>query len=152
MKNLFPFYLLLVFLLSSCDIDVSIPPQTLPITTTPPSIIENFTPEVLTVNSSVEGQVQDVNKNPIPDAMVQLGNLSTLTNEYGLFSFENVSMNEKGTLITVSKDGLINGSRRFFPREGSSSRVIIELIPANISATFDASTGCLLYTSPSPRD
>lgn len=114
---------------------------------TPDPILENFTPEVVSINSSVEGQVQDLNKSPIQDATVRLGNLTTLTDEYGLFSFENVTMNEKGSLIRVTKDGQIDGSRRFFPREGMTSRVIIEMIPANIGSTFDAALGASITIS-----
>ena len=104
-------------------------------------ILENFSPEEEIVNSSVEGQVFDQNKLPIDNAIVQLGSLITSTNQFGLFSFENLSMNEKGTFIIVSKFGFLEGSRRFFPREGKISKVFIEMIATDYQSVFDSSTG-----------
>ena len=137
---LFPLTILLLILGCRNDIDTIITSET----ETPDPIITTFTPEIVSISSSVEGQVQDLTKNPIPDATVRLGNLTTQTDEYGLFSFENVTMNEKGSLITVRKEGQIDGSRRFFPKQGIISRVIIEMIPANIGATFEASAGATI--------
>jgi len=142
-KATFLFPIIIILLISSCRRDFdNFGPS---VTETPDPIIENFVPELVQVNSSVDGQIQDVNKQPIQDAIVQLGNLTTMTNEFGLFSFEEVDMNQKGTLISVTKNGFIDGSRRFFPRKDNNSMVIIEMIPTIIRATFDASLGGTIF-------
>lgn len=135
----FLFPLILILLFSACRKDQ----DTMGVTTTNPPvpIIENYSPEVKPITSSVDGQVQDVNKRPVENATVRLGNLSTRTNEYGLFSFENVTMNEKGTFITVTQNGFLDGSRRFFPRQDTNNKVVIEMIEENFQSSFDAVTG-----------
>ncbi len=135
---LFPFVILMLF--SACRKDVDSIGDS--ITTPPPEvIIENYNPEVKTVTSSVEGQVKDENQNPVENATVRIGNATTLTDEYGFFSFENMPMNEKGTFITVQQEGFLDGSRRFFPRENTESKIVIEMITANYRPSFEAATG-----------
>jgi len=129
--SLFP--LIIILLLSACQEDLDMMPST--------PIIDIFNLGVVPVNSSVDGQILDTDKLPIVNAMVQLGDLSTLTNKYGLFSFDNVTMNEVGTFISVTKNGYFDGSRRFFPREGIKSKVVIEMIAENFQPIFEASTG-----------
>ena len=140
MKKIYLFFpLVILLLLSACRKDVDIIGET---TTTPtPPIIENYNPEVKPVTSSVDGQVQDINKEPVVNATVSLGNLTTRTDDYGLFSFEGVTMNEAGTFITVTQPGFLNGSRRFFPRANANNKVVIEMIRENFQASFNATTG-----------
>ena len=129
----------MIFLLSACRKDVDTVGMT---TITPdPPIIENYSPEIKPITSSVDGQVQDINKRPIENATVRLGNLSTTTDAYGFFSFENVTMNEKGTFITVTQDRFLDGSRRFFPREDTNNKVVIEMIREDFQSSFDAASG-----------
>lgn len=134
---LFPLVVLL--LLSACrkDEDTSSFTDNSP----PPPIIENYSPEVKPVTSSVVGEVYDISQVPVENATVRLGNATTLTDQYGLFSFENISMNEKGTFITVQQEGFLDGSRRFFPRENTESRIAIEMITENYRPSFEATTG-----------
>ncbi len=135
----FLFPLIMLLLISACRNDEETMGTTN--TTTDPLIIENFSPEVKPVISSVDGQVQDTDKLPVENATVRLGDLTTTTDEYGLFSFENVTMNEKGTFITVSQNGFLDGSRRFFPREDINNKVVIEMIQENFQSSFDATAG-----------
>lgn len=131
--------LLITLLMVSCRKDIDLAGETT--TTTTPPIIENYTPVIKSINSSVDGQVQDENKQAIVNATVRLGNLSTLTDEYGLFSFKNVSMNEKGTFITVTQDGYLDGSRRFFPRAEMDHKIVIEMMQENFQFSFAGSDG-----------
>jgi len=134
---LFPLIVLLLF--SACRQDEDTMGTS--VTTPPFPIIENYNPEVKPVTSSVDGKVQDTNKEAIANATVRLGNRSTLTDEYGFFSFENATMNEKGTFITVTQNGFLDGSRRFFPREGNKNKVVIEMITESFQPSFEAATG-----------
>ncbi len=134
---LFPIILILLF--SACRKDLETMGTTT--TTTDPAIIEDFSQVIKPITSSVDGQVHDINQRPVANATVRLGNLSTMTDEYGLFSFENVTMNEDGTFILVTQNGFLNGSRRFFPRENINNTVVIEMIPENFQSSFDGATG-----------
>jgi len=138
-KIFFLFPLILILLFSACrkDEDTSNFVDDNPA----PPIIENYSPEVKPVTSSVAGEVKDENQEPVQNAIVRLGNFTTSTDKYGLFSFENISMNEKGTFITVQQEGFLDGSRRFFPRENTQSKIVIEMITENYRPSFEAATG-----------
>ncbi len=140
MKKIYLLPLMLLLLFSACRKDV----DDIGTTVTNPGpeiIIENYNPEVKPVTSSVEGQVFDGNRQAIANATVRLGNATTRTDDYGFFSFENISMNEKGTFITVQQAGFLDGSRRFFPRENVESKVIIEMIAEAFRPSFEATAG-----------
>lgn len=107
----------------------------------PPTLV-GYSPEMKPVTSSVTGEViSDRGSEPVAGARVTLGNRTTTTDDYGLFEFKDVNMNEKGTYITVTQNSFFEGSRRFFPREGVTSRVVIELINKVTRPAFAATAG-----------
>ncbi len=138
-KIYFLFPIILILLFSACRKDLETMGTTT--TTTDPAIIEDFSQVIKPITSSVDGQVKDINQRPVANATVRLGNLSTMTDDYGLFSFENVTMNEDGTFILVTQNGYLNGSRRFFPRENINNTVVIEMIPEDFQSSFDGASG-----------
>ena len=46
---------------------------------------------------SILGHVYDENNRPVADAVVQIYSSATRTNQFGVFSFENVKMDKNGT-------------------------------------------------------
>lgn len=145
MKNLGIFSLLLIMLLTACRDNID------DVTTTedpyvPP--IVNWTPETRAVDGSVTGFVVDRAGLPIADANVKMGNLTTTTDDYGHFFFNDVTLNARGTLVQVEKAGHYNGSRRFFAVEGQMNRVKIELISQSSTTgyLFDAAAGGTITT------
>jgi len=135
--------LIAVFCSTSCRED-SIEETTTTTTTETPVLVDMYQPEVNAVQAKVIGHVVDENQSPIESATIKLGNLSTTTNAFGHFFFENVEMNSLGTFITVEKAGYFLGSRKFYPKENSDSRVKIQLIEQNFDQSFDATTGGVL--------
>lgn len=101
--------------------------------------LTNYVPAQEPVTANVFGFVVDENDQPLAGAEVELENAMTTTDEFGHFSFENVSMNGLGTMVKVKQAGYFDGSRRFFPTAGDESRVKIELIPRVVSGTFNTS-------------
>ncbi len=86
------------------------------------------------VNASVMGVVVKENGAPISYASVTHLNKTIKTDVNGVFRFNNRTMNSRGTFITAEKDGYIVGSRKFYPQQGTISRVKIELIdPVNVA-------------------
>ena len=67
---------------------------------------------VVVVTGKLVGQVVDEMGNGVSSALVRLGNNSAVTNEFGLYNFDNIQMNAKGTYITASRDGIGRASCR----------------------------------------
>lgn len=111
-----------------------------------PPII-NWTPESRIVDGSVTGFVMDSALEPIANAVVKMGNLTTATDDYGHFFFNDVEMNAAGTLVTIEKQGYFNGSRRFFAIENKMNRVKIEMLAKSFDYNFNAADGGTVQTT-----
>lgn len=107
--------------------------------------IISTTPEIeppkIVVNSSVLGTVVDFQGNPIDGATVDFRNLSTTTDENGVFSFKNVDLYQDGTYISVSKSGYFDGSRRFYAQLNKTSHIKIELIERQVIGNVSSTNG-----------
>jgi hypothetical protein len=96
---------------------------------------------VVTVTGNVAGRVVDENQQPVANARISMGALSTETDADGLFVFQDAKMNQKGTFLKVEKSGYFLGSRRFFPNANVTSYVRVELLGKTTVGTFDAAAG-----------
>ncbi len=144
MKKLGIFCLLFMIALSACRDNID------EVTTTedpyqPPIINWNHT--ALMVNSSVTGFVADEAGEPIANADVKVGNMNTTTDDYGHFFLNDVSLDAKGTVVTVKKPGYFNGSRRFLAVENQENRVKIQMLSKSFDYNFDASNGGTVQTA-----
>ncbi|HHM20402.1 MAG TPA: carboxypeptidase regulatory-like domain-containing protein [Bacteroidetes bacterium] len=108
--------------------------------------IVHWTPQTRPVNGSVFGIVADASGTPVAGADVQLGNLTTTTDDYGHFAFNNVTLDARGTVVKVEKAGYFNGSRRFFAVEDQTNRIRIELIEKSFDYAFNATSGGYVET------
>jgi len=95
----------------------------------------------MNVQASVMGTVIGENGQPIIGAVVSLGNLIEYTDQYGVFQFKDQTLFSGGTYITVEKDGFFHGSRKFYPKGGSTSRINIELMNMVQVSNFISSVG-----------
>jgi len=64
------------------------------------------------------GKVVNESNEPISGVVVQVGNTTALTNDQGVFSIENASVQEKFAYLKATKAGYIDGSRSLTPKEG----------------------------------
>ena len=132
------FYLLLVFICffsNSCYKDTDFENE---ITS------EIKPPEVLSeVNGSILGYVYDTDNNPIADASVNIYSASTTTNEFGVFQFDNVKLDEHGTYLTVRHPDYVMGSDFIYAKTGvAQSRV--QMIKLRNDVTFNSSEGAVV--------
>ena len=103
----------------------------------PIDITRNFTQ----VNTSVAGQVVDVNNAAISNALVSFGTETTTTDANGIFKFENVTVPENRAFVKVEKAGYFHGSRTFFAYKDQRSNVKISLLEKTVQGNIDATGG-----------
>lgn len=139
MKKSYFLYFFLILILSACRKDID---NTMITDHTPdPTVIDAYTPKVQQITASVLGFITDENNQPIVDATVKMGTIETSTDNFGHFRITNADMNALGTFITVQKTGYFDGSRRFFPIAGATSRINIELLEKNYNYSFETQSG-----------
>ena len=138
MKKLAFLALCFVVALTACRDDKN----SVNITETPyePPILE-WTQLNIPVNGDLTGFVVDENGQPIESAEITMGSITTKTDVYGHFFFNNVTMNAEGTYVKVYKSGYFDGSRRFFAMEGQENRIKIEMIAQSFDQSFESSQG-----------
>ncbi len=143
MKKLGIFCLLFILALSSCrdnidNVDTTEEPYV------PPII--NYNPQSLAVNGSITGFVADEAGEPIANADVKVGSLTAVTDDFGHFFFTDITLDAKGTIVSVKKAGYFTGSRRFYAAENKVHRVKIEMLPKSTTGSFDAASGGVVTT------
>ena len=119
--------------MQSCREDSDIINVTPPNTTTP-----QFG---MSIQGSVLGTVVDENGEVLEGATVTYGGLTEITDEYGVFQFNDTEMYTGGTYVEVEKDGYFHGSRKFYPTADAVSRVNVKMIPMVEVASFSSTVG-----------
>jgi hypothetical protein len=92
------------------------------------------------VVASVLGIVTDQFGEPVSGADVLLETYSGTTNELGLFLFRDVEIYEDA-YVRVDKSGYFNGSRRFYPIQGHTAQIGIQLLSSNTVGAFQSAAG-----------
>lgn len=128
LKNLSFLFLLTALVLSSCVKE--------PIEPDPIKII----PEVL-INASLNGTVIDESRIPIENAIIRSGSNTTESDINGVFSFNNIQVNQNGAKISIEKEGYFNNTKVVFTKSNKTSISNILLIEKKVTSTFTASTG-----------
>lgn len=80
------------------------------------------------VEGRVAGFITDGQGEPVENAVVTLGNITSTTNEFGAFTIIDQELYADGTYLTVEKSGFFPGSRRFNAIEDATNNVRIRLI------------------------
>lgn len=130
MKNYFVLLVMLSLVVFGCRKDTDV------ITTT----TELDAPIVL-VTSSILGKIIDEDGDIVPNALVRIGNKETTSNELGLYQFQDIQVNSKGTYIQVSHDGYFLGSDRIYPANQSTNFSRIQLLRKTSPGSFDNAQG-----------
>ncbi len=134
---LFPIMILLVFSACRKDSEVTMIEED----NHTPIILEGYEPVVENIISSVSGIIVDQTGAPLENVRLSLGNNTSMTDVFGTFRFEDISMNKKGTFLKAEKDGYFMGGRRFYPRVDNKSRIKIELMELDFSESFSSKDG-----------
>ncbi len=106
-------------------------------------ITDPLFPSQITFRSSIFLEVVDTDHKPVKDALVVLGNIKGITDEDGFLYLANISMSES-SYVTVEKEGYFYASRRFYPVQGKSQYVSIEMLPVSRVAFFNSGSGSQL--------
>ncbi|MEP0264871.1 hypothetical protein [Dokdonia sp.] len=80
------------------------------------------------------GQVVDENNNGISGALVHVGTQMVATDTNGIFSVQNVSVNEQFAYLRVTAFGYVTSGRALRPTDGVN-RVKVMLLSADVTAT-----------------
>ena len=134
MKLIYLFTVVLLF--ASCHKDVNddtLNSETETQITVPYTFIE--------IEGTLIGYVYDENSQPISNAAVSIYSSSTTTNDYGVFQLSDVKLDGQGTLVTVAKDGFINGSDFIYPNDNGSGTARLKLLRPNVTGSFNSDAG-----------
>lgn len=93
------------------------------------------------IQCSIEGQVYNENGQAFAGVAVTAGTETVTTDKYGFFRFENVTINQNGGMIRVTKAGYFTGIKNLFYKEGVTNYLSIRLVPRKLIGTFSAGTG-----------
>ncbi len=92
-----------------------------------------------TAPSSFQGLIIDDERHPIPNAMVFCGDLSTTTDSSGHFSLSNVTVDTNAAVISVKKDGYINGFRTLMAHAYGQQYLEVTLKARDLTTSFSGS-------------
>lgn len=94
-----------------------------------------------TVVSSLYGIVKDEAGMPVAAAVVKTGGYTTLTDDNGLFFFNNITTPSHASTLVVTKSGYFNGSRTLSVNESDKHTVKITLMAKGTPEVFFANNG-----------
>ncbi len=93
------------------------------------------------VNSSVVGLITDEYGEAVSGAIVSLGNITTSTNELGLFSIEDETISKNAAYVQVEKEGFFNGSRKFSTELDGQANIRIQLLEKELLDEISTQSG-----------
>ena len=135
MKTKLFLMLCLIGIIASCNKD-RLPNDDQQNDDTPSNFHENFGNQI---TRSFIGNVIDINKNPIQNATILIGNSEALTDNNGVFIIENTKVNERFAYIKTEKSGYIHGSRSVMPTSGIN-KVTIMLLEETVAGSTNSGT------------
>jgi len=92
-------------------------------------------------SGTVQGVITDLNNSPVSNATVTGGSATATTDASGKFTLTKVQFNSDTVMVTVTKGGFFEGSKKIVSSSNAASNVKIQLIPKTVLGTFAASSG-----------
>jgi len=92
-------------------------------------------------SGTVQGVITDLNNSPVSNATVTGGSATAITDASGKFTLTKVQFNSDTVMVTVTKGGFFEGSKKIVSSSNAASNVKIQLIPKTVLGTFAASSG-----------
>ncbi|MCP3931022.1 MAG: carboxypeptidase regulatory-like domain-containing protein [Bacteroidetes bacterium] len=105
------------------------------------SVVVEEEPPVVLVQSSVRGKVVSDAGIPIPNAIVSIGDNQTVTDNEGLFRFQQIKVKKSGGIVKASGYGYFEGAAHSFFRAKGSSYVEISLMEKGDSDIIESADG-----------
>jgi len=101
-----------------------------------------ITPDLgVKVTASVSGFVADEQNNPLPFVVVQAGDFTAQTDEYGYFTIEDASLPQIAGQVVAIKQGYLNSYKTFQPQNGKEIFMRITMLTGSPAGTIDAAAG-----------
>ncbi len=131
-RNLAALSLTLLFVANACSEDDS------PGIKSPDPI----TPDLgVKVKASVSGFVSDEQNNPLPFVVINAGDQTASTDEYGYFEVEDASLPEVAGLVVATKQGYFSSYKTFLPKGDNGAFVRITMLGSGAAGNIEASAG-----------
>src|SRR6187402_1619980 len=92
-------------------------------------------------SGTVQGVITDLNNSPVSNATVTGGSATATTDASGKFTLTKVQFNSDTVVVTVTKNGFFEGSKKIVSSSNVASNVKIQLITKTVLGTFAASSG-----------
>jgi len=92
-------------------------------------------------SGTVQGVITDLNNSPIGNAIVTGGSATATTDASGKFNLTKVQFNSDTVVLTVTKNGFFESSKKIVSSSNAASNVKIQLITKTVLGTFAASSG-----------
>ena len=93
------------------------------------------------ITGTVTGKVVDNNNNAVAGATVKAGSNTTITDNRGLFRFNNIQLDKYASLVTVEKSGFFKAYRVFSAIANNTNFVKLKLIQKTFLGNIDAAAG-----------
>ncbi len=91
--------------------------------------------------SQITGTVVDTSGVIIPDAIVSISEMRTMTDREGKFILFDVPIKDEGSVVSASKPGYIDNATRIYKKNNLSHDVTLVLIPESVSLSVDGASG-----------
>ncbi len=98
------------------------------------------------VKGSVSGIVIDENDETLADVNITLGPHSTFSDENGYFTFNNVEINTKGSLLAAHKEGFYYNAKFIKGKVDKRNYTKIKLLQKELTGSFTASASATITT------
>ena len=93
----------------------------------------------VSITGNLDGLIVDENQQAIKGALVEFGGLSTITDENGVFSFDNAVALSTGSLVKINKDGYYDGFKFTTFEPGENSILKVQMVSKKVIASFQNS-------------
>ncbi len=99
------------------------------------------------VNGSISGIVTNLNNEPLPDVAITQGPHSAISDENGYFSFKNINLDERGSLLSAEKDGYFPNAKFVRSKLNKQNFTRIKMINKILTGSFESGSGGIITTS-----
>ncbi|NII28087.1 carboxypeptidase regulatory-like domain-containing protein [Pseudoflavitalea sp. X16] len=93
------------------------------------------------VTAAIAGFITDESNAPLAGAQVKAGNKQTITDEYGYFSINDVSLSEVAGFVKIAKAGYFDNYRTFLVNKDQETFVRAKMLLKKEAGVVDAVTG-----------
>lgn len=104
---------------------------------------EDFVPfgDGKTVNAKIFGIVVDEKENPVDGAIVIFRGKKLLTDQYGIYKFDDAIVDSRHNFLTITKDGYFEGTRTFRADHSKTIQLKTQLVSKNFNQSFESLSG-----------